>query len=258
MKKNIRILVGIPCFNCESQLPRMLKKIKKDTLKIIHEIIIIDNRSTDNTVKNAITFKRYFAKYGIAFKVFVNNKNYSLGGSHKVIFDYSLKKSFTHTVILHGDDQANLDNFYPILKNIENFDHDCILGSRFTSKSKLIGYSLLRIIGNYVFNILFSIRLKRVISDMGSGLNLYSNQLLNKVNFYSSPDDLTFHCKFLIDIYNSKQKVLYTPIDWTEYDQVSNAKLLKQSVKIILLLFGLDRFFYKNKYQSKEYSYNEI
>ena len=45
--------VFIPMYNCESQIPRVLSKFKKDTCQIFDEILIIDNGSTDSSLDSA-------------------------------------------------------------------------------------------------------------------------------------------------------------------------------------------------------------
>ena len=42
------------------------------------------------------------------WKVVRNRENYNLGGSHKVAFDYAVAQGFTHVIVLHGDDQADI------------------------------------------------------------------------------------------------------------------------------------------------------
>jgi glycosyltransferase involved in cell wall biosynthesis len=256
MTSKNKVLLAIPCFNCENQISRVLKKIDQNVLDFISEIIVVDNRSTDNTIKNSLNFSHHFKKKNKSFRIFLNNKNYSLGGSHKVIFDYALKNNFSHTIILHGDDQADIRNFLKIFRNNLLNKYDCVLGSRFMKKSKLKGYSSFRIFGNLFFNLLFSIRLKKKITDMGSGLNLYSNQLLSKANYHNCPDDLTFHCLFLMHIYRAKFNVLYYPISWVEYDQVSNARFLKQSLIILGMLLNIKAG--SNIYKGAKYKYAQI
>ena len=57
------------------------------------------------------------------------------------------------------------------------------------------------------------------------------------------PDDLTFNNAFLLTMISNKIRLGYYPISWREEDQVSNAKLFRQSLKILryLLQFILKR-----------------
>lgn len=50
MKKD-KIMVFIPVYNCEKQITRVLSQINDDVLTYVDEIIVVNNLSTDNTVK---------------------------------------------------------------------------------------------------------------------------------------------------------------------------------------------------------------
>ena len=53
-----KILVFIPGYNCEKQIVRVLKQFDENVLKHIDEIIFVNNRSTDNTEKAVLDYKR--------------------------------------------------------------------------------------------------------------------------------------------------------------------------------------------------------
>ncbi len=44
-----KILVFIPAYNCENQIIRVLEQFDSEVLEYISEIIVVNNRSTDNT-----------------------------------------------------------------------------------------------------------------------------------------------------------------------------------------------------------------
>ena len=48
-----RILVFIPAYNCERQLPRVVAQFTPDIQELIDCIVVIDNRSTDGTLAAA-------------------------------------------------------------------------------------------------------------------------------------------------------------------------------------------------------------
>ena len=53
-----KILLFIPCFNCEKQISRVLESLNNEIFKLVNEIILIDNRSNDNT----LMFKKIYRK----------------------------------------------------------------------------------------------------------------------------------------------------------------------------------------------------
>ncbi len=259
MKKD-KILVFIPAYNCEKQIPRVLSQFNDDVLSYTDEIIIVNNISTDNTVDSA---KAYLKEHPeLPCKIITNYGNYNLGGSHKVAFNYALKNGFDYVVVLHGDDQADIRDFLPVLKNKEYKEADCILGGRFEKDSKLIGYSKKRIWGNRVFNIIFSAAAGKSIRDMGSGLNMYNTDMLRTKYYVDLSDALFFNPEMLLFSVYYKHKMIFYPITWREEDQISNAKLFSLSfnmMKVVLsYFFSKEKFIKKYKNSKKNIYYGKV
>ena len=229
-----KILLFIPMYNCEKQITRVLDQINEEIRKYITEIIVVDNRSTDNSRDYVINYIKKNKEKKI--KLFINEENYNLGGSHKVAFNYAIKNNFDYIIVLHGDDQGNLSDFLPLLKKNIYKKYDCCLGARFMKNSKLNGYSFIRIWGNYIFNWLFSIVTKEKVYDLGSGLNMYSVKILKNEYYKKFPDTLYFNNCMLLASYYYKHNLLFYRISWKEEDQVSNNKLIKFSISLLKIL----------------------
>ncbi|WP_223260006.1 glycosyltransferase family 2 protein [Candidatus Methylopumilus planktonicus] len=238
-----KILVAIPTYNCENQIIRVLEQFNFKTQKLVDTVIVIDNKSSDRTLEKAIYFGSKKFKF-CNFLVLRNKKNFGLGGSHKVAFNYSIKKTFDYIAIFHGDDQASFKDFLSTIKALKYESHDCILGSRFLDGSKLRGYSILRTFGNILYNNIFSFVTKYPINDLGSGLNLYKVKALKSEYFKKFPDDLTFNYVMILAQNFLKQKIKFIPISWREDDQISNVNLFRQALKVLVILFN----FITNKY----------
>jgi len=243
-----RILLFIPAYNCEKQITRVLSQIDEEVLTYISKIIVVNNRSTDNTEKAVLDFIR--VNQSLPVTLLRNNENYGLGGSHKVAFNYALEHDYSYVIVLHGDDQGSIKDLIPIFRTGLSEQHDCCLGARFMKGSTLPGYSGFRTFGNRVFNLLFSIICGKRIYDLGSGLNLYKTSMLASKYYHKFPDNLTFNVCMVMAIGYYKQNALFFPISWREDDQVSNAKLFSQALKTISML--LDFFFNRKKFMKKE------
>ncbi len=222
-----KILLFIPAYNCEKQLPRVLAQLDNSVMRFITEIIIINNLSTDHTVQAATDYLKQHPE--LPCKIINNNKNYNLGGSHKVAFHYALKYGFDYVIVLHGDDQANIHDFIPVLRSGAYRKADCVLGGRFEKDSRLIGYSRMRILGNHVFNRIYSLATGIPIRDMGSGLNMYHTTMLSSRYYVNLSDALFFNAEMLLFSAYYQHKMKFFPITWREEDQVSNAKLFQLS-----------------------------
>lgn len=238
-----RILVFIPAYNCEKQLPRVLAQLDDTVMKYISEIIIVNNLSTDNTVPAAEQYLKQHPE--LPCKILNNKQNYNLGGSHKVAFHYALKHGFDYIIVLHGDDQADIHDFLPVLRSHAYRKADCVLGGRFEKDSRLIGYSKMRIWGNHVFNKIYSLAAGMSIRDMGSGLNMYKTAMLSSGYYTSLSDALFFNAEMLLFSAYYQHKMRFFPITWREEDQVSNAKLFSLSWNM-LKMAGKYAFFTDN------------
>lgn len=252
MPNKPKILCSVTLYNCESYITKVLSQLEVNN-SFFDEIIVVDNCSNDNSIDVAIKF--ISQKKIKKISLYQNNQNYGLGGSHKMIFNYARHNNFDYVVIFHGDNQGRIKDLLPHLKEQTYINYAALLGSRFMNGSSIKGYSNFRIFGNYIFNFIYSFVLRIKISDMGSGLNMYKVKEL-PVNFMAMPDDLTFNNAFLINLIACEKKINFFPISWYEDGQISNARLINQSLK--LLKYAILFLFFQKKYKRFNHSYNNF
>lgn len=218
-----KVLIAIPAYRCETQLPRVLDEIDDELAARVVEIAVIDNGSPDGTVAAALAYKKTGRLKNL--HVYKNKDNYNLGGTHKVAFLKAEKMGLTHVVILHGDNQAKSGEAKLLLDYAaQHEDKQTVLGSRFSKGSKLHGYNWQRIYGNRLLNVVYSIFTGRNCQDLGSGLNLFAMRDLDQKTYLEFADKLTFNFELLLDLIKRKVGFAYVPITWREEDQVSNAR----------------------------------
>lgn len=230
-----KILLFIPMYNCEKQIVRVLGQLTEEVCSYLSEVIVVNNRSTDN---GEAVVQKYLGEHDLSVKVSLlrNDDNYGLGGSHKVAFGYAQEHGFDYVIVLHGDDQGDIANILPYLKNKEYQKYDCFLGARFMKGSKLEGYSGFRTFGNRVYDFLFSLGCGYKIYDLGSGLNMYKTGILKDKFYLKYKDNLVFNYCMVMGSAYYKHKVRFFPITWREDDQVSNVKMVSQAVMVLKLL----------------------
>ena len=150
---------------------------------------------------------------------------------------------FDYVIVLHGDDQGDISNILPYLKNREYEKYDCFLGARFMKGSQLQGYSAFRTFGNRVYDLLFSAVCRYMVYDLGSGLNMYKTDILRDQFYLRYKDNLIFNYCMVMGSAYYKHKVKFFPIIWREEDQVSNVKMVSQAITVLQLLasFAMNR-----------------
>lgn len=232
---NERILLFVPMYNCEAQIPRVVAQLS--ALRDLPQefgILCVDNRSSDNTLeaaRNALAGSAPADWYLLR-----NDDNYGLGGSHKVGFEFARRHGYGHVIVLHGDDQGSIDDLVPLIRSGEHRRVDALLGARFQPGSKLVGYSALRTWANRAFNLVFSGVAGVRFYDLGSGLNMFRTAMFDDGFHLRYADDLTFNYYLVFGLADHKFPLRFFPIKWREDDQVSNAKLFSQGMRMLRLL----------------------
>jgi dolichol-phosphate mannosyltransferase len=233
-RNNSGNLLVIPTFNCAPQICGLIESLAP-VADYWDEIWFVDNGSTDETLQRALCHVDIFLSKSKKIKILSNSQNIGLGGTHKTVFEKAIIAQFATLTIFHGDHQAK---FYDAIKALE-FSKDnpgiFILGSRFLRESRLIGYSKLRSIFNRSMNLYYSILLNRQIHDLGSGLNIFPVWQLKNLDLNKLPNDLTFNIEFLKWLILSKKEISWFPITWVEEDQISNVRVIKQTIKTLKL-----------------------
>lgn len=245
-----RVLLFIPMYNCEPQIPRVIAQLKPEIRALLSKVVVVDNRSTDGSQAAAIAALKGVPD--LPAEVLLNDGNYGLGGSHKVAFDYAIADNFDYCIVLHGDDQGNLEDIAPLLRDGAHRQVDCLLGARFMSGSRLKGYSRLRTLGNHVFNLLYSLASGARIYDLGSGLNLYAVRALGDRAYLRHADDLTFNYHMILHSIAAGWRMRFFPIAWSEDDQVSNVKMVRQSLRVLGIVRNYA--FNRRRFLKRDYS----
>jgi dolichol-phosphate mannosyltransferase len=154
------IYILLPAYNEKLNLLRILKKIntliKKTKYNI--KIIIIDDGSSDETIKIFLKFKK---KNNIVYKR--HQKNLGLHKALDTGFKYILSNAKKKDIIvtLDSDNTHPIEDLPSLINCIKN-GADVVIASRFVAGSKIIGLKFHRILlsymAAYMFKIFFSLK----------------------------------------------------------------------------------------------------
>lgn len=164
----MKIFIGIPAFNEEKNIAKLIVKLQK----ISKHIIVCDDGSNDLT---GIIAERMGAH------VIKHEKNLGYGAAIGSLFSYSAKSDCDFLITFDADGQHRVEDIGEILKPLQNNDADLVIGSRFidnSTNSKIPKYRKLGI--KTITNITKSV-VDSDLTDSQSGFRGYNNKVLNQL-----------------------------------------------------------------------------
>ena len=132
MINNKKITVVLPAYNAERTLETTYREIPFD---IVDEVILVDDKSRDNTVAKA---RELGIKHVILHEV---NKGY--GGNQKTCYNKALDLNSDIIVMLHPDYQYTPKLIHSMCYLISNGVYEVVLGSRILGKGALKYHAVL-------------------------------------------------------------------------------------------------------------------
>ena len=163
----MKITIGIPAYNEEKNIAKIITKLKK----ITDSIIVCDDGSSDMTSEIA---------KNLGVIVISHKKNMGYGAAIRTIFEKSAEIGSDILVTFDADGQHRVEDVSRVLRPLENSEADIVIGSRFLGKqSNVPNY---RKLGIKVITQVTNSSLKTKLTDSQSGFRAYSKQVLSKIS----------------------------------------------------------------------------
>lgn len=191
-----KIVIVLPAYNAEKTLQKTIDAIPED---YADEIILVDDKSKDNTAKLAKKIK---------LKVFVHKKNLGYGGNQKTCYEQALKAGADIIVMVHPDYQYSPELVAPMVEMIKTGLYDCVLGSRILSGDSLrAGMPLYKYVFNRMLTLFENIMTGAKLSEYHTGLRAYSKKVLTTIPYKKNSNDFIFDNQVLVQIMAHKFKI---------------------------------------------------
>ena len=221
MKK--KIVIQIPCLNEESTIGKVIKDLKKELSN--PEIIVYDNSSTDNTVKEA---KKYGAQV-------VLEKKKGKGNVVKRMFSDDLDANIY--VMLDGDDTYDTSKIKESIETLSKEKYDMLVAKRIHSDPS--AYRRGHVIGNQIFSRFVNYIFGNDISDIFSGYRVFSKRFIK--TFPQNSSEFEVEAELTIHALEQGFKVgefecLYKP---RPEGSMSKLSTFKDGMKILSLILIL-------------------
>jgi len=200
MNKKLKVGIIIPALNEEKTIGKVIREVKQTMrgLKIKHNIFVIADGSTDDTVK-------------IAKKLNVNvhgsPHRHGLAEALKTGINECLKYKANIVVLIDGDGKYRAHESPNLITPILKEGNDIVLGSRFLGKIE--GMPLIKKIGNIFFSKVVSFIVGREITDAQTGFRAFTKKFAENIRIVA---DYTYTQEMIIESVKNKFKLKEVPI----------------------------------------------
>lgn len=186
-----KIVVVMPAYNAAKTVTQTVDEVFQQG--IVDEIILVDDRSRDETVQVASQL--------LGVRVHVHEKNTGYGGNQKTCYRLALEAGADIVIMVHPDYQYTPKLIPAMASMIANGLHPCILASRI-----LGGYSLKggmpswKYIANRFLTLAENLLIGAKLSEYHTGYRAFSKELLHQLDLSHNSDDFVFDNQMLAQI----------------------------------------------------------
>ena len=192
----MKITVGIPAYNEEKNIAKIIVKLKKT----VDQIIVCDDGSTDSTSAIAESLGATVVKHA---------KNSGYGMAIRSIFLKGKEMNADILVTLDADGQHKIEDVNKIIKPVVDGEADISIGSRFLKEdNNTPGY---RKLGVKIITKVTNSSLSEKITDAQSGFRAYNNKVLQSLT--PSDSGMGISTEILIKSSNLGLKIAEVPTE---------------------------------------------
>ena len=184
-KENKDLLIIIPAYNEEKNIPAVLDQLERSEIAGIADILVMDDASSDRT-------RQLVKERGHAVVTHLYNLGY--GSGLQLGYKYAVKKNYRYVIQMDADGQHDICNAPELYKRLKTPDKegrcpDIVLGSRFLEGSAPFPVSPVKRFAFVLFRLLIRLCTGRRIMDPTTGLQGLSKRAFQFYSGYSNFDD---------------------------------------------------------------------
>ena len=231
----------MPAYNAGQTLRQTYAEIPFD---LVDEVILTDDRSTDDTVKVA-------RELGIHHIIeHDNNKGY--GGNQKSCYNKALKIGADIIIMLHPDYQYTPKLIPSMVYLLANEVYPVVIGSRILGKGALKGgMPLYKYIANRFLTFMQNLLMNQKLSEYHTGYRAYTRQVLEAIDYNRYSDDFIFDNQFLAEILYRGFEVAEITCPTKYFEEASSINFMRSSKYGLGVLAISFKYFFKRIFGSK-------
>lgn len=168
------VSVVVPCHNEETNVPRLVKTLLGMYGDYTHEIVIVDDNSTDETANVAAAVGDTEPRVKVV-------RRSPPGGVGRALRDGYAAASGRYILSIDCD-FANIASEFTGLFDAVAEGFDGAIGSRFSSESALVCYPLSKILCNRGYHLVLNLLLGKHVRDISNNLKIYRADILKDLD----------------------------------------------------------------------------
>jgi len=228
-KKIKKITILIPCYNEEKGLGNVIDGVPLKKLVYFGyktEIIVINNNSSDNTIKIA-------REKGVKI---VSEKKQGKGNALKTGFR-NVSNDTDYVLMLDGDNTYKSEEIFRLIEPLENGFCDVILGSRLEGKINDRSFSLFNRIGNWLFTFFIRRFYFANITDTCTGYFAWKKKVVDELAPHIKSSGFAIEVEMITKMAKLGYKMYSVPITYDRREGHSKLSPILDGAKIICMLF---------------------
>ncbi|WP_299887505.1 glycosyltransferase family 2 protein [uncultured Lacinutrix sp.] len=233
-----KVIVVLPAYNASRTLQKTYEEIPFD---IVDEVVLVDDNSTDKTIKVAKAL-------GIN-NVIKHDENKGYGANQKSCYKKALSLGGDIVIMLHPDYQYTPKLIHSMVYLIANNVYPVVLGSRILGKGALLGgMPMYKYIANRFLTLFQNILINQKLSEYHTGFRAFSAEVLNSLTLEHNSDDFIFDNQMLCQIFNKGYEIAEITCP-TTYSSESSSINFKRSMiyGLGVLKISIQYFLHKKK-----------
>lgn len=213
----------IPAYNVEKSIIGVVKR----SLNFVDKVIVCDDGSSDSTSKNVEFAGAILIKH---------EKNLGKGAALKSLFKYARENKADVIVTIDGDGQFLPEEIEKLVKPIQTYQFDVVIGNRFLDKHEMPSY---RKAGNKILDKFTKLAADLPFEDTQSGFRAYSKNAIEKITF--SSNGFGVDSEIIIDAVNKGLKITekYVTVLYNTGEKTSTKNPVSHSMSVIASIIEL-------------------
>jgi len=241
MVANKKVVVIMPAYNAGQTLRKTFSEIPFD---VVDEVILTDDRSTDDTVKVA-------QELGI-HHIIEHDVNKGYGGNQKSCYNKALEVGADIIIMWHPDYRYTPKLIVSMTYLMSNDVYPVVIASRILGKGALKGgMPFYKYVANRFLTLSQNLLMNQKLSEYHTGYRAYKREVLEAIEYNKYSDDFIFDNQFLAEILYQGYEVAEITCPTKYFEEASSINFARSSKYGIGVLGVSIKYFFKRIFSSK-------